>query len=97
MGLATIAVEVAFGKGITETAGDSDFTTISTANTVREFKVVRGRQQELATNQAGRAVVVCNNTNGKLDPSNTASGTPYYDGGTKVLPGRHIRIKAKDP
>ena len=97
MGLATIAVEVAFGKGITETAGDSDFTTISTANTVREFKVVRGRQQELATNQAGRAVVVCNNTNGKLDPSNTASGTPYYDGGTKVLPGRHIRIKATDP
>ena len=97
MALATVTVEVAFDKGITETASDSDFTTISTDNTIREFQIVRGRQQELSTNQAGRAVVICNNTNGKLDPSNTGSGTPYYDGGTKVLPGRHIRIKATDP
>ncbi len=97
MALATIAVEVAFEKGITETADDADFTTISTANTVREFQIVRGRQQELATTQAGRAVIVCNNTNGKLDPSNTGAGTPYYDGGTNIIPLRHIRIKATDP
>lgn len=97
MALATLTVEVAFTKGITETAADGDFTTISTDNTVREFQIVRGRQQELATTQAGRAVVICNNTNGKLDPSNTSSGAPYYDGGTNVIPLRHIRIKATDP
>ena len=98
MALATVTVEVAFSKGIKETADDADFTTISTANTVRNFQIVRGRQQELATNQAGRAVVVCNNTNGKLDPTNTGSGSPYYTGGTtNVIPLRHIRIKAQDP
>jgi hypothetical protein len=97
MALATLAVEVAFTKGITETAADADFTTISTANPVREFKIVRGRKGELETTQAGRAVVICSNSNGKLDPSNTGSGTPYYDGGTNVIPMRHVRIKATDP
>tara|TARA_B100001250_G_scaffold321373_1_gene284411 strand:+ start:12958 stop:14232 length:1275 start_codon:yes stop_codon:yes gene_type:complete len=97
MALATVTVEVAFTKGISETADDDDFTTISTDNKVREFQIVRGRQQELATTQAGRAIVVCSNVNGKLDPSNTGSGTPYYDGGTNVIPLRHIRIKATDP
>ena len=97
MALATVTVEVAFTKGITETASDSDFTTISTDNAIREFQIVRGRQQELATTQAGRAVIICNNTNGKLDPSNTSSGAPYYDGGTNVIPLRHIRVKATDP
>ena len=97
MALATVTVEVAFAKGITETASDSDFTTITTANPLREFQIVRGRQQELATTQAGRAIIVCNNTNGKLDPSNTGAGAPYYDGGTNVIPLRHIRVKATDP
>ena len=98
MALATIAVEVAFTKGITETAADSDFTTISTDNPVRSFQIVRGRKMELDTNQAGRAVIVCSNSNGKLDPSNTGSGSPYYvSGATNVIPMRHIRIKATDP
>ena len=64
MALATVTVEVAFTKGISETADDDDFTTISTDNKVREFQIVRGRQQELATTQAGRAIVVCRNVNG---------------------------------
>ena len=97
MALATISVEVAFTKGITETADDGDFTVISTANPVRKFQIVRGRKGELDTTQAGRAIVICSNSNGKLDPSNTGSGTPYYDGGTNVLPMRHVRIKATDP
>ena len=97
MALATISVEVAFTKGITQTADDGDFTVISSANPVRDFQVVRGRQQELQTNQSGRAVIVCSNANGKLDPSNTGSGSPYYDGGTNVIPMRHVRIKATDP
>jgi len=98
MALATITVEVAFTKGITETAADEDFTTISTDNPVRSFQIVRGRKMELDTNQAGRAVIVCSNSNGKLDPSNTGSGSPYYvSGATNVIPMRHIRIKATDP
>jgi hypothetical protein len=98
MALATLTVEVAFTKGITETAADEDFTTISTANPVRSFQIVRGRKMELDTNQAGRAVIVCSNSNGKLDPSNTGSGSPYYvSGSTNVIPMRHIRIKATDP
>ena len=98
MALATLTVEVAFTKGITETAADSDFTTISTANPVREFQIVRGRKQELGTNQAGRAVIICSNSNGYLDPSNTGSPSPYYaSGATNVLPMRHIRVKATDP
>ena len=98
MALATLTVEVAFTKGITETAADEDFTTISTANPVRSFQIVRGRKMELDTNQAGRAVIVCSNSNGKLDPSNTGSGSPYYvSGATNVIPMRHIRVKATDP
>tara|TARA_R100001463_G_scaffold675_3_gene3051 strand:+ start:4061 stop:5335 length:1275 start_codon:yes stop_codon:yes gene_type:complete len=98
MALATLTVEVAFTKGITETAADVDFTTISTDNPVRSFQIVRGRKMELATNQAGRAVIVCSNTNGKLDPTNTSSGSPYYvSGATNVIPMRHIRVKATDP
>jgi hypothetical protein len=98
MALAALTVEVAFTKGITETADDADFTTISTANPVREFQIVRGRKGELDTTQAGRAVVICSNSNGKLDPSNTGSGSPYYvSGETNVIPMRHIRIKATDP
>ena len=100
MALATVAVEVAFEKGLTETAGDSDFTTITTANPVREFKIIRGRQHELDTTQAGTATLVHSNSNGYLDPSNTGSPSPYYDsssGRTNVLPMRHIRIKATDP
>ena len=98
MALATVTVEVAFEKGITETAGDSDFTTISTANPVRSFQIVRGRKMELATNQAGRAVISCSNSNGKLDPTNTGAGSPYYtSGATNIIPMRHIRVKATDP
>ena len=98
MALATLTVEVAFTKGITETAADEDFTTISTDNPVRSFQIVRGRKMELDTNQAGRAVIVCSNSNGKLDPSNTGSGSPYYvSGATNVIPMRHIRVKATDP
>lgn len=98
MALATVTIEVAFTKGITETAGDSDFTTISTANPVRSFQIVRGRKMELDTNQAGRAVIVCSNSNGNLDPSNTGAGSPYYvSGATNVIPMRHIRVKATDP
>ena len=97
MALATLTVEVAFQKGINEDAGDSDFTTISTSNPVRQFKIVRGRNNELATNQAGRAILVCSNANGYLDPENTSSPSPYYIAGTNVVPMRHIRIKATDP
>ena len=53
MALAAVTVEVAFQKGITETADDADFTTISTANPIREFQIVRGRKQELSNNQTG--------------------------------------------
>ena len=98
MALATVTVEVAFTKGITETADDGDFTTITTANPLRSFQIVRGRKMELDTNQAGRAVIVCSNSNGKLDPTNTGAGSPYYvSGATNVIPMRHIRVKATDP
>tara|TARA_R100001198_G_scaffold95376_1_gene81209 strand:+ start:140 stop:1414 length:1275 start_codon:yes stop_codon:yes gene_type:complete len=98
MALATVTVEVAFTKGITETADDGDFTAITTANPLRSFQIVRGRKMELDTNQAGRAVIVCSNSNGKLDPSNTGAGSPYYvSGATNVIPMRHIRVKATDP
>ena len=98
MALAAVTVEVAFQKGITETADDADFTTISTANPIREFQIVRGRKQELSTNQTGRAVVTVSNSNGYLDPSNTSSPSPYYASGqTNGIPLRHIRIKATDP
>mgnify|MGYP003118450480 FL=1 len=76
MALATVTVEVAFTKGITETADDGDFTAITTANPLRSFQIVRGRKMELDTNQAGRAVIVCSNSNGKLDPTNTGAGSP---------------------
>ncbi len=96
---ATLTVQVAFTKGITETADDGDFTTISTDNPVRDLQIVRGRSNELAVNQAGRATILCSNSNGKLDPEATGSGSPYYDAttGTNVLPMRHIRVKATDP
>ena len=98
MALATVTVEVAFTKGITETADDGDFTAITTANPLRSFQIVRGRKMELDTNQAGRAVIVCSNSNGKLDPTNTGAGSPYYvSGATNVIPMRHIRVKATDP
>ena len=97
MSLATLTVEVAFEKGITETAADGDFTTISTDNPVVQFRITRGRGHELEVTQAGTATVICQNTNGYLDPSNESSPSPYYDGGNNVLPGRHIRIKAQDP
>jgi len=98
MALATVTVEVAFQKGITEDAQDSDFTTISTANPIREFQIVRGRKGELSTTQAGRAVIIVSNSNGYLDPSNTGSPSPYYvSGETNVIPMRHVRVKATDP
>jgi hypothetical protein len=97
MSLATLTVEVAFEKGLTETAADGDFTTISTANPVVQFRSTRGRGHELEVTQSGTATVICQNTNGYLDPSNESSPSPYYDGGNNVLPGRHIRIKAQDP
>ena len=97
MSLATLTVEVAFTKGLTETAADGDFTTISTDNPVVQFRITRGRGHELEVTQAGTATVICQNTNGYLDPSNESSPSPYYDGGNNVLPGRHLRIKAQDP
>ena len=97
MSLATLTVEVAFEKGLTETAADGDFTTISTNNPVVQFRITRGRGHELEVTQAGTATVICQNTNGYLDPSNESSPSPYYDGGNNVLPGRHLRIKAQDP
>ena len=97
MSLATLTVEVAFEKGLTQTAADGDFTTISTNNPVVQFRITRGRGHELEVTQAGTATVICQNTNGYLDPSNESSPSPYYDGGNNVLPGRHIRIKAQDP
>ena len=97
MSLATLTVEVAFEKGLTETAADGDFTTISTNNPVVQFRITRGRGHELDVTQAGTATVVCQNVNGYLDPANESSPSPYYDGGNNVLPGRHIRIKAQDP
>jgi len=97
MSLASLTVEVAFEKGLTETAADGDFTTISTDNPVVNFRITRGRGHELEVTQAGVATVICQNTNGYLDPSNESSPSPYYDGGNNVLPGRHLRIKAQDP
>jgi len=97
MSLATLTVEVAFEKGLTQTAADEDFTVVSTDNPVVNFRTTRGRGHELEVTQAGVATVICQNTNGYLDPSNESSPSPYYDGGNNVLPGRHIRIKAQDP
>jgi hypothetical protein len=97
MTVPVVNVYVAFDKGLTEEASTSlDYTKISTANPLREFQTKRGRANELDTIQAGTATFILDNSNGYLDPSNTAS--PYYAAGaTKVLPGRHVYIEAVDP
>lgn len=95
----TVTVQVAFDKRISETAADIDFTTITTANPVRQFVIKRGKSHVLDFSaQAGTAIFVFDDANGNLDPENTSS--PYYDSGagkTKVVPMRHIRIHAVDP
>jgi len=99
MATPVVDVWVAFGKGFNESAAyPADFTKISTANNVRQFRVKRGRGHQLDTIQAGTASLVLDNANGYLDPSNTGSGSPYYTGGaTNVKPGRHVVIEATDP
>jgi len=99
MATPVVDVWVAFGKGFNESAAyPADFTKISTANVVRQFRVKRGRGHQLDTIQAGTASLVLDNANGYLDPSNSGSGSPYYTGGaTNVKPGRHVVIEATDP
>ena len=94
----TVTVQVAFDKRISEAAADVDFTTVTTANPVRQFVIKRGKGHVLDTQQAGTAIFIFDDANGNLDPENKSS--PYYDsaaGKTKVLPMRHIRIHAVDP
>jgi len=63
---------------------------------VRQLYMTRGKKDALDKLQAGRCILVVDNTNGRLDPANTSS--PYRDSGaTEVLPGRAIQVIVVDP
>ena len=96
MALPAIQVDIVFNQGWNAETSQV-FTTITTANKVRELFIRRGKPSgQFAQLQAGRCVLVMDNTNGNLDPSNTSS--PYRSGGaTQVLPGREIQVYATDP
>ena len=96
MVLPAMQVDIVFNQGW-NAATSQTFTTITTANKVRELFIRRGKPSgQFAQLQAGRCVLVMDNTNGNLDPSNTSS--PYRSGGaTQVLPGREIQVYATDP
>ena len=98
MTFATVKVEIAFDKRISETASDGDFTSVTSTNGLRQFVIKRGKEHVLDTQQSGTAIMVFTDSDGDLDPENKSS--PFYDTGagkTKLLPMRHIRIKATDP
>jgi len=96
MAIPAIQVDIVFNQGW-NASGTATLTTITTANKVRELFIRRGRPSgQYSQIQAGRCVLVMDNTNGNLDPSNTSS--PYRSGGsTQVLPGREIQVYATDP
>jgi len=96
MAIPAIQVDIVFNQGW-NASGTATLTTITTANKVRELFIRRGRPSgQYSQIQAGRCVLVVDNTNGHLDPANTSS--PYRSGGsTQVLPGREIQVYATDP
>ena len=67
---------------------------ISRLNPVRAGKITRGRPHELASGQAGRAVLTLDDSNGFLDPDNPNAPAPYRDsdGNATLVPGRPIRV-----
>ena len=96
MTTAEVIVKVRFDQGWNDTTTSEGYTTISTANPVRQLYMTRGKKDALDKLQAGRCVLVVDNTNGRLDPANTSS--PYRDSGaTEVLPGRAIQVIVVDP
>ena len=96
MTTAAVIVKVQFDQGWNATTGSEGYTTITTNNKVRELYMTRGKKDALGKLQAGRCVLVVDNTNGHLDPANTSS--PYRDSGaTEVLPGRAIQVNITDP
>ncbi len=96
MAIPAIQVDIVFNQGW-NASGTATLTTVTTANKVRELFIRRGRPSgQYSQIQAGRCVLVMDNTNGNLDPSNTSS--PYRSGGsTQVVPGREIQVYATDP
>ncbi len=95
MSTAQVVVKVEFNTGWNSGAGGVE-TTITTANPVRELYMTRGKKDALDKLQAGRCILVLDNTNGNLDPANTSS--PYRDSGaTQILPGRQIQVNIIDP
>jgi len=96
MTTAEVIVKVQFDQGWNDTTSSEGYTTITTNNKVRELYMTRGKKDALDKLQAGRCVLVVDNTNGHLDPANTSS--PYRDSGaTEVLPGRAIQVIVVDP
>ena len=96
MTTAEVIVKVQFDQGWNDTTSSEGYTTISTANPVRQLYMTRGKKDALDKLQAGRCILVVDNTNGRLDPANTSS--PYRDSGaTEVLPGRAIQVIVVDP
>lgn len=80
----TVKVEVAW---VANPYGALTWTDISAY--VTDHTITRGRQYELDQNEAGTCVLDLVNTDGRFDPTNTAS--PYYP---YVLPFRPIRVTA---
>jgi len=96
MTTAQVVVKVRFDQGWNDTTSSAGLTTITTDNKVRELFMSRGKKDALSTLQAGRCVLVVDNSNGYLDQSNTSS--PYRaSGATQILPGREIQVNVIDP
>lgn len=62
--------------------------TTNVSSMVKGFQIKRGRDGNLASFQAGEAVIVLNDPNGDFNPLNDSS--PY----APVIPGRAIHVKA---
>jgi hypothetical protein len=81
----TLSVQVAFGDDPLATS----WTWTDVTSYVKRIRVTLGRDRELDDFEAGRAIVVFDNTDRRFDPEH-ASG-PYFG---NLLPSKRIRIRA---
>jgi hypothetical protein len=86
---ATIAVSIAFGKGVYDSVADIDW--IDVTASVRKqspITITRGRSSERDTFQTGTLSLTLNNQDRNYDPE-YSSGTYFGN----LLPGRHIKVE----